>query len=275
MDSNTLKTIQDMMGQFMAGMEDLKKVTPGAEISASGPLACLQEAFNLFRTMVTKELDSLSSRMTCMELRQEKADLYSRRNCLLFRGLEESGTDDESSCLKLVMRVIKDYLKLELSEEVVERCHRLGARKQDYNRPIIVKFYSYRYRREVFGAKKALAGKRIVITEFLTQGRMEIFMKAREIHGARNVWTADGKVFIKDGERRHVVTAVKDIPVAATLSAAGNTPVGSMDTRASRRQPQAVSSNVTKPSLKPLPAANTVSKPSTRSDSATGRKVPK
>lgn len=254
MDPATVKTIQDMMGQFLSGMEELKKLTPGTEDPANKPLACLQEAFSLFQTIVTKELEKVNERMTKMEDRQEKADQYSRRNCLLFRGLAETTKDDENSCMKTIMKVINEDLKLNLTEEVVERCHRLGRKKEnDYNRPIIVKFYSYRYRREVFSAKKALAGKGIVITEFLTQQRMEVFLKAKEVHGSSNVWTSDGKILVKVGERRQVVTAVKDIPESDSPS----TPITPANPTNSRKKPV-----VAKQPTKPLP---------TRSTSASGR----
>lgn len=251
MDPANIKTIQDMMGQFLAGMEESKKLNPGSSDPANKPLTCLQEAFSLFQSMVMKELAQVKQRMDSMEDRQDRAEQYSRRNCLLFIGLEEGSRDDESACLDLVMDVIKNKLSLELSDHVVERCHRLGPKKQGRRRPIIVKFYSYRYRREVFSAKKSLAGTGVVITEFLTQNRMVVYSKAKEIHGPKNVWTSDGKIMIKVNDRKIVVSSVQQIP--------GPNPVASQTVNTDRSRSKKTTGTVSD--------SKTPKKPITRSNS--------
>ena len=81
---------------------------------------------------------------------------YSRRNCLLFVGIEERDDEDADA---LVLDVCNSELEVEVSLEDTEGSHRLGARihqqgewndnaeasqrSQQTHRPIIVKFNSY------------------------------------------------------------------------------------------------------------------------------------
>ena len=88
--------------------------------------------------------------------RIDDLEQYSRRNCLLFVGIEER--DDEDTDV-LVLDVCNSELEAEVSLENTERSHRLGARihqqgewsenaeasqrRQQRHRPTIVKFNSY------------------------------------------------------------------------------------------------------------------------------------
>ena len=49
----------------------------------------------------------------------------------------------------------------------------------------------------VYIKKKKLKGKKISITESLTQFRVQKLNQAREEHGFKNVWTIDGRVCFK------------------------------------------------------------------------------
>ena len=47
----------------------------------------------------------------------------------------------------------------------------------------------------IFFSKKTFKGSNISLTESLTQKRVDILNEARNKHGFRNVWSADGKIF--------------------------------------------------------------------------------
>uniref|UniRef100_A0A8D8QGG3 Uncharacterized protein n=1 Tax=Cacopsylla melanoneura TaxID=428564 RepID=A0A8D8QGG3_9HEMI len=139
------------------------------------------------------------------------------------------------------MKILKERLKLNLSEEVVSRCHRLGGRQAEgRSRPIIMKFYSYRHRSAVFGAKKLLKDSPFSLSEFLTINRMRIFRRAKDVHGMRNCWTSDGKICIRvrrdNGTfERVVVRRMDDIPPAGEDP---NSSTFSLDTRFVNTRPR-------------------------------------
>ena len=98
--------------------------------------------------------------------RIDDLEQYSRRNCLPFVGIEERDDEDTDA---LVLDVCNSELEVEVSLEDTERSHRLSSRihqqgewgdnaeasqrRQQRQRPIIVKFNSYRKRQTVFAAK--------------------------------------------------------------------------------------------------------------------------
>ena len=114
---------------------------------------------------------------------------YSRRNCLLVHGIAETNdknTDD------LVVKTINGRLAVYVTENKIDRSHRIGRKKDGQRpRPIIVKLTRYNTRKKVFASKRKLKGTSINITERLTAKRMEQLNKAREEHGFANVWTKD------------------------------------------------------------------------------------
>ena len=88
--------------------------------------------------------------------RIDDLEQYSRRNCLLFLGIEERDDEDTDA---LVLDVCNSELEVEVSLEDIERSHRLGAgkhqqgewsdnaeasqRRRQRHRPIIVKLNFY------------------------------------------------------------------------------------------------------------------------------------
>ena len=49
-------------------------------------------------------------------------------------------------------------------------------------------------RLEVYGAKKSLKGKKIVLTENLTKRRYDLYQKAVKKIGFGKVWTSEGRI---------------------------------------------------------------------------------
>mgnify|MGYP001796697292 CR=1 FL=1 len=120
---------------------------------------------------------------------------YTRRNCVLIHGIEEGKGENTD---KLVCDVIKDELDITIDiDKDIDRSHRLGRFKQDKKRPIIVKLVRHNLKHKIYSNKKKLKGKKISITESLTQFRVQNLNQAREEYGYKNVWTIDGRIYFK------------------------------------------------------------------------------
>ena len=87
----------------------------------------------------------------------------------------------------MVLDVINDKLNMEMSQVSIDGSHRLGKRKGQKPRAVIVKFTGYKDRNHVFRNKKLFKRSSISFTESLTLKRMEHLKKAREQHGFANV----------------------------------------------------------------------------------------
>ena len=89
-----------------------------------------------------------------------------------------------------------------LTLDNISRCHRVGKPEKDKDRPIIVKFTSYRYRKAVFSSRKNLkdSHKNVYVNEDLTRNRSKLLYDARQMCKAgalASSWSMDGIVFVK------------------------------------------------------------------------------
>lgn len=70
-----------------------------------------------------------------------------RRNNLIFRGISEKENETWSDTEAIVADFVKENLGIGLG--TVERTHRLGAKRANFNRPIMVKFLDFKNKQEV------------------------------------------------------------------------------------------------------------------------------
>ena len=71
----------------------------------------------------------------------DRQEQYSRRNCLLVHGIAE--TNDENTD-GLVLKKINEKLDVEITENEIDRSHRIGRKKDGQKpRPIIAKITRY------------------------------------------------------------------------------------------------------------------------------------
>ena len=135
---------------------------------------------------------------------------YSRRNCLLFQGITESSDEDTD---QLVIDQCNENLGLGITQDMLDRTHRLGPKRDQEGKPrlITVTFCSYQNRRLVSINKKRLKSTGVTITESLTKTRMELLKEVHKTVGVGNAWTSDGNVFAKKGQRILTITTKEDI----------------------------------------------------------------
>ena len=109
------------------------------------------------KTLLKRRVDKLTEDLDEMEQ-------HSRRSCLIFVGIKETGDVPEDTD-KVILGVCNNKLGLNLTQEATDRSHRLGpVRIEQGNevnpspRPIIVKFTNYHNRSMVFSSKRKLKG---------------------------------------------------------------------------------------------------------------------
>lgn len=215
--------VADTLSVFTAELNKVKSLIPSSNPDSDPVnstlhkcLEVLESGFKLFRQSVNMELKRLSEGLSHMERRQDEAEQYSRRNCLLLLGVPETeSTERENDTERAALDIFTSKLQVDISAGDIERSHRLGSRKQGKSRPIIVKFWSYKNRAKVFSAKSKLKDSGFRIAESLTKSRMAVLKSARDRFGVNRCWTSDGKILINLGDgstsRRQVVTSQKDL----------------------------------------------------------------
>ncbi|CAG4993071.1 unnamed protein product [Colias eurytheme] len=223
------QSMEDMTSIFNKRMADFQlelqnNHNPPASCSPTSKLAA---EFESFRTFVISSLQCLQSQIDMLSRLLDQQEMRSRRKILLFHGVTES---DKEDLYATVSNIISQKLNISsIDKNSMVRCNRLGQVSGDKPRPIVVKFCDIRVRDSVWSAKTHLKKSGITLSEFLTKGRHEAFMAARDRFGVAHCWTREGFIYIrpKDGSK-HRITCLSELeaipscpvaPVSATAQA--------------------------------------------------------
>lgn len=188
--------------------EDLDKAK--CDTSVQPVIVTIESRFVELQSKVMNYVKALNEKVDSLAEQVDAMDAYSRRNSLLVHGLPESEQED---CLKMVTELLRDKEIANISNEQVDRVHRVGPPKvnQKHPRPVVVKFCSYVQRHEVFANKRKLKSSGISITEQLTAARMGLLKMAKDRFGVRNVWSMDGTLIVLQGQRKFKFTTLKGL----------------------------------------------------------------
>ena len=168
----------------------------------------------------------------------DSLEQYSRRNCLRISPVPEVPSESTDDIVKTVAKTIG----VTLPDNAIDRSHRVGkvtAGGVNRDRPILVKFTSYKYKEAMMKAWRGLnkidATKifpdsqwpalparstarvhRLYINEDLTRTRSELAARARQLKRdgkLDDTWTRDGIIFVKKGDSVHRITTIREIHV--------------------------------------------------------------
>lgn len=102
---------------------------------------------------------------------------------MLIFGLAESSRESSEELLETVTELIKSKLEINCSD--IERCHRVGVRKSDNPRPVIIKLLDFRTKVAILSNARKLKGTKIFINEDFSvrvrQVRRELWQNSAEI----------------------------------------------------------------------------------------------
>lgn len=201
---DTQRQIEDTFLSKMAGFEkQLKATAPDSKPN----LERLCKEFEEFKNSVWSILTLLRSLVTSLTYKVDDLDNQSRRNALLFSGVQECDGED---CMAAILNIIHSKMGLvDFQKSSFLLCHRLGLKNVKRNRPILVRFSDIASRNLLWREKKRLKSGSAVLSEFLTKTRQDVFITARKHFGITRCWTQDGQVYVKlpDNNRRRILTA--------------------------------------------------------------------
>ena len=174
------------------------------------------ELINL-KTLLEKkdeEFESLKTRVGELEYQHDELQQYSRRNSIRVSGLVETPNEDPA---ELSIDLFNNRMHLAIIPEEIDRAHRVGKMVEGKDRPLLVKFTSYRARRSVIGARRTLRDTgedrpKVFINEDLTQKRATLLFKARTKKREKMIqdcWSYDGRIVILDNVSK-IHTVIND-----------------------------------------------------------------
>ena len=158
---------------------------------------------------LAEEKNILKRRVDKLTEDLDEMEQYSRRSCIIFVGIEETGNIPEDTD-KAMLDVCNNNLGRCLMQEVIDGSHCLGpvrkARTEQGNevapspRAVIVKFTNYHNRSMVFSNRHKLKDSPVSIMENLTARRVKLMQQAKALVG--HVWSLDGGLFtVKEGKK--------------------------------------------------------------------------
>lgn len=162
MDSTTtrLESITKELQEIKTSLQYTQKEVDDIQTETAN----LKERSTAMQTDIFKVCDSLLAVTDKMEYLESQ----SRRNNLVFDGIQESQGETWSETEEKVKQVVKEKLQLQREVEV-ERAHRTGKPGGDRPRPIVVKFLMRKDRTEILQRTRNLKGSRIYINEDFTE----------------------------------------------------------------------------------------------------------
>lgn len=188
--NDVIKDLECSFEQRMKAFED--RLNQSVPILNPNQLAV---DFQVFKESFFSELEVIKTQINTLIQITDEIDSRSRRKFLLFRGVDESPSENAT---EVVTGIINSKLLLNnLHNNHIKSCFRLGNVRDKKPRPLLVKFDSLALRSDVWMAKKVLKGSSISISEFLTPRRREIFKEARSAFGMKSCWSHDGNIYLK------------------------------------------------------------------------------
>ncbi|KAI5631029.1 hypothetical protein NE865_16255 [Phthorimaea operculella] len=191
------KSLLERMDAFT---ETLNKAVTGKDKDS---MAKIRADFSFFKDVVFGTLNMLRDQIAALHKSVDAIEMRQRRKCLIFNGLAEAGTNENTQ--QMVLNIVNQQLELkDVSASTIKTCHRLGGLRQDGPRPILVRFSDLSTKSTVWKSKTKLRGTKVSLAEFLTHSRQHIFVKARKHFGIRQVWSMEGNINVKlpSGEKR-------------------------------------------------------------------------
>ncbi|KAJ8708269.1 hypothetical protein PYW07_010394 [Mythimna separata] len=167
-------------------------------------------------------MSALKTQLELLTVGLDRHEMASRRQVLILHGLAEQKDEDHKS---QAVSTIKDKMKIvNISSSDISSCHRLGA-DSSRPRPLLIRFNGHNLRSEVWRSKTLLKGSGLVISEFLTKPRHDVFLNARKHFGVKQCWTSEGRIIIllPDKSRRKIESAAELQQLVALFPVASNT----------------------------------------------------
>lgn len=158
-------------------INDLK----GLIIQQNEQICNLQNKINQQDEIISQLNDKigvLTSSIEAVKLQSDCNEQYSRRYCLRLSGIskDEERNENATECVNKVVEVCKN-LNLDINASDIDRAHRIGKDKKS----VIVKFFSFKKRTDLYKARKKSTNNCLKIYLDLTKSRLALLDKARSL----------------------------------------------------------------------------------------------
>ena len=234
---SSIDTMMGMMQEMMTKMDTFEVRFQEMEVTVKKQgeeVGVLKKGVEVMEKKVAEMEEKMKEKMLQMEDKMIDQEARSRRNNLVFHGVEERVGERDEDCKKILQSLIRDGCGIR-ETVTIERAHRLGARPAGGGprkpRPLIARFLDYNDRERVRGAKRRLPQQVRVSEDLPWQIRQARSQLSKDLDDAKkktqNAWITYPARLMMDGKE------VKVIRPSLMKSTAGNSRRGGPDMAAS------------------------------------------
>lgn len=162
-------------------------------------IGSVEDQLNNMKSKIEKlerDNESLSRENTKLANLVENINSTNRKKNIRILGVKEMAGEKP---IAVVLKLFKETMKLNITEESIDQVYRIGKKREDKPRPVLVQFSNVKNRNSVFYEKKILKGTKVVILEDLTHQQTMCYKRAADIYTNKNVWTRNGRIYVKTG----------------------------------------------------------------------------
>ena len=120
---------------------------------------------------------------------------YARRCNFRVLGIKAIKEETGEICKTLIFTLIREQLSYPVTEDNIISAHRLGTRKFEKPRSIIVCFASVDEKKAILKTRRQLKGTGIVLTEDLCIDQQTVLNRVYKHPLVKNSWASDAKIF--------------------------------------------------------------------------------
>lgn len=128
----------------------------------------------------TAQINALSTRMN-------EAENRSRRNNLVFYGIEDKPKETWLDSEKIVIEHCKQILDIQVEPRDIERAHRIGSYQTGKRRPIIVKFAHFKYKEHILSSGRKFKDTGYAVAQDLSPSTRLAHKRLSEFGRAQNM----------------------------------------------------------------------------------------
>ena len=155
-----------------------------------------KEKLDLAKDMTKVNSENTRLKVEVNRLKEKVIDFENRnrRNCLELDGITQDTGETNELLEGKLLTFFKNKLNIDIDQNEIERCHRVGPNIPGKSRPIIVRFLNYKLRQKVWNNKRMLKGSKIYINESFAY---EVKERRRILWPyLKNAWKVPVKAFL-------------------------------------------------------------------------------
>lgn len=166
---------------------------------------------------LSEKVDNLNSKIQDLENHIDEVDQYERRDCIILSGPSLPPELPDENPTHVAISTIKDNLRINMTGQDISVAHRLGQKKQESKRPIIVKLVNRSLKYDLRNACIQLKPQ-LYVNESLTSRRGRLLkqvLNIRHVHKNKfqQCYTNEGKIIIKlrNSNMKHTIHDEKSL----------------------------------------------------------------